>query len=58
MTDYEYPPGSDEAIERGCKCPTTDNAHGKGWGLDGERYWVSVNCPLHGDAINDDSHDT
>lgn len=38
-------PGSDAAIEQGCKCPVLDNAHGKGCreGM----FWISENCPLH-----------
>jgi len=42
-------PGSAEAQENGCKCPSIDNCHGKGRGGDGERFgWVvSGNCELH-----------
>ncbi len=42
-------PGSDEALDRGCKCPVLDNAHGRGYLGDGEKFgWVTVEgCPLH-----------
>ena len=43
-------PGSDAAIEQGCKCPVLDNAHGKGalfCGMQLEDFWISENCPLH-----------
>ena len=44
-------PGSDEALGRGCTCPVLDNVHGQGvWGGDGETFWISENCPLHGVA--------
>jgi len=49
-----YPPGSDEALAHGCRCPILDNAHGLGYmgGAKDEEghtvYVVSVNCPLHG----------
>lgn len=40
-------PGSDEAIDAGCKCPVLDNAHGKGYmGIDG-KFAVLDDCPLH-----------
>lgn len=46
-------PGSDEALERGCRCPVLDNAHGRGYmgGMkddDGNTVFVIVGgCPLH-----------
>lgn len=50
-TRQEYPPGSDEALARGCTCPVLDNAHGRGWVIDGEPvWWIRADCPLHGDA--------
>ena len=53
------PPGSDDAIERGCTCPVVDNGHGRGAMLPAPEtarhprqaeplYWVSETCPLHG----------
>ena len=41
------PPGSDEAIRRGCQCPVMDNAGGRGYmGQDGV-YAIAGGCPLH-----------
>jgi hypothetical protein len=47
MTDQQKPvtPGSDQALDAGCRCPVLDNAHGRGRG-DGT-YWISERCPLH-----------
>lgn len=43
------PPGSDEAVKAGCKCPVIDNHHGKGVPTKfGPAYWTSAGCPLHG----------
>jgi hypothetical protein len=50
-------PGSDEAIEQGCTCAVSDNAHGRGFpwphtdGLDPNQcpcFWTTEDCPLHG----------
>lgn len=45
------PPGSAEAIERGCMCPEHGNHQGKGQRGNGKRYgWhVSEYCHLHRD---------
>ena len=44
------PPGSAEAVGRGCLCPVTDNHSGSGYmvrnGL--VQYWQNGACPLHG----------
>jgi len=49
-------PGSNEAIERGCRCPVLDNHHGAGFpwprddGLDPSEhpsFYISEGCPLH-----------
>ena len=43
-------PGSDAAINQGCRCPVLDNAHGRGaWGSEGPEafFWTSKLCPLH-----------
>ena len=42
--------GSPEAIAKGCTCPVSDNARGRGYLGDGERFgWVVVeSCPIHG----------
>lgn len=43
------PPGSDEALAKGCRCPVLDNHHGKGRYGDGAAHgWlVSGICGLH-----------
>lgn len=41
-------PGSDAALDLGCRCPVLDNAHGKGRYALGKDWWISENCPLHG----------
>lgn len=47
----QLPPGSEKAIKMGCTCAVMDNRHGKGAfdGPDGT-YWISANCPLHGEG--------
>lgn len=41
-------PGSDEAIEQGCKCPVLDNHHGRGMPYEsGPRFWINGDCPIH-----------
>jgi len=40
-------PGSDEAIEAGCRCPVLDNCHGKGSSWGNNMFWFSSDCPLH-----------
>jgi len=47
------PPGSPEALEKGCECPVIDNGHGKGAYIDHKGkpvYWFNKECPLHGEA--------
>ena len=46
----EYPPGSEEARARNCRCPMLDNCHGKGRYGDGPKYgwFMRGDCPLHG----------
>ena len=41
-------PGSNEAVERGCKCPVLDNSHGKGYMMQKGIFVKVVGCPLHG----------
>lgn len=53
-TGAERPPnpGSAEAIENGCLCPTEDNVRGNGFpcpGVKGPVFWVNGDCPLHGE---------
>lgn len=49
----EMNPGSDEAIENGCRCPVIDNRYGRGvWDSPENVYvfWYSSDCPIHGDV--------
>lgn len=49
-------PGSDEALDLGCRCPAIDNGHGHGLYTDenGERRFViRGDCPLHGGEDDD-----
>ena len=49
-------PGSDEALELGCRCPVLHNAHGRGaMGTSGDdaEFWTNAACPLHGATISD-----
>lgn len=48
MSEYEYPPGSDEALNRNCTCPILDNNHGEGY-MGTDEYVVRFDCPLHGE---------
>lgn len=43
-------PGSPEARKSGCACAVMDNCHGRGRGLDGDKYgwYISGDCPVHG----------
>ena len=50
----EATPGSDYALDNGCKCPVVDNCHGKG--IDGgEDFWINPNCPVHTDMPEKDT---
>ena len=42
-------PGSDYALDNGCRCPVLDNAHGRGYRGDSDVFVISQSCPLHGD---------
>jgi hypothetical protein len=46
--DFEYPPGSDEALVRDCLCPIIDNSHGEGY-MGTDSYVIRSDCPLHGE---------
>lgn len=54
------PPGSDAALDLGCRCPVLDNAHGKGY-LGGAKdketgetlYVITADCPLHAGGSHD-----
>jgi len=53
--DTDTTPGSPHAVKLGCKCPMNDNHYGRGidWG-DGEPlFFMSYDCPLHGDDSDD-----
>ena len=59
-----YPPGSPEAVEKGCACAVGDNHRGKGImggtlkDSKGEAmYWISQDCPLHGEKKDGRSGD-
>lgn len=47
MSEYEYNPGSDEALDNGCECPIIDNGHGRGH-MGTDEYVINFDCPLHG----------
>jgi len=43
-------PGSDAALELGCKCPVIDNHHGEGVKFshsDEPNFWINSECPIH-----------
>lgn len=47
-------PGSDAAIASGCTCAVMDNCRGAGIYGDGKRFgwWISGDCPLHGEKTD------
>lgn len=53
-TERTYPPGHDEAVERGCTCPAWVNTYGAGLrtivGAEPEpdEYLMDPDCRLHG----------
>ena len=55
MADSLPNPGSDAALELGCRCPVMDNGHGRDdfapfHGKTGEPcFWVTADCPIHGE---------
>ena len=56
VTDKAPNPGSDEAIELGCKCPVLDNSHGRGYMGQPGIFMIAGGCPLHhlpGDSDSD-----
>lgn len=42
-------PGSDAAVQAGCRCSVVGNARGRGRNGDGDRYgwFIDADCPLH-----------
>ncbi len=53
MSDTPPNPGSDAALDQGCRCPVMDNAHGKGSMYGPDAFWISADCPLHGSAAQE-----
>jgi hypothetical protein len=51
------PPGSRDAIAKGCKCSAIDNNYGKGTQQGDEfLFFPELECPLHGiDALMKDA---
>lgn len=41
------PPGTHEAIVKGCTCPVIDNAYGRGYMGQPGIYVFTVGCPVH-----------
>ena len=47
--EVQLPPGSDEAVKKGCLCPIMDNERGMGgMFLPEGQYVINGDCPLHG----------
>lgn len=40
-------PGSDAAIDAGCKCPVMDNSYGKGYYMQPGVFVFRQGCPIH-----------
>lgn len=56
MADPVPNPGSREAKEAGCRCPSLDNARGRGVFTDEKgvpQFWITDGCPLHGKGRSD-----
>ena len=50
MSKQKIPnPGSPAAIELGCTCAVLDNCRGADWFGKVHGFWVTENCPIHGD---------
>lgn len=41
-------PGTQEAIDAGCRCPVIDNSYGKGYLMQEGIFVFSGDCPIHG----------
>ena len=48
--DNKPNPGSDEALDQGCRCPVIDNGHGNEKLGKTRGFWINAECPLHGDV--------
>lgn len=44
-------PGTQEAIDAGCKCPVIDNHYGLGWDGQGRDFIYNMDCELHGSGM-------
>ena len=40
-------PGSDEALDMGCRCAVLDNCHGRFAPIPGDNWYITVGCPVH-----------
>jgi len=45
-------PGTQEAIDAGCKCPVTDNGYGQGYMGQAGVFVYNMECEIHGDIIS------
>lgn len=43
----QFPPGSDNAVAVGCKCPRMDNSYGKGYYMQPGVFVISEDCLVH-----------
>lgn len=41
-------PGSDKALDMGCRCPVLDNSYGRGYYGQPGRFVINASCPVHG----------
>lgn len=48
---HEFPPGSKEARDRGCRCPILDNEFGAGYMGVPDTYVTTSQCKMHWDAV-------
>lgn len=52
QNDSDIPPGSSEAVEKGCTCPVAKNNNGQGVPLGAVQipsFYIDPQCPLHHD---------
>ena len=50
MTKINPNPGSQTAIRLGCTCAILDNSYGRGSMYGKGVFWISADCPLHGEV--------
>lgn len=41
-------PGSEAALDAGCRCPVLDNNHGVTAPYPPSGWWINEDCPIHG----------